>query len=287
MMRTSPRASLAARAVVPAALALLALPACDRESSLPPASAPSAASVAPSEPAVSTSPTPTKSATKERSPEPKLPAAVSNAAYRPRIKPAEFTTDVDNAYYPLRPGTSYTFQGVSAGSPETDIVTVTHQTKVVMGVRCVVVRDEVRTSGALTELTFDWYAQDGDGNVWYFGEDSHEYSGGSPVSAFGSWQAGVDGAQPGIVMPGAPERGQRYRQEYRRGQAEDMAEILRLNDRAKVPYDTFKDVLVTRDFSPLEPGVIEQKYYATGVGVVQESLVQGGEEVSRLVRVRH
>jgi hypothetical protein len=176
---------------------------------------------------------------------------------------------------------------VAAGAHETDTVTVTHQTKVVMGVRCVVVRDEVRTNGALTELTYDWYAQDDDGNVWYFGEDSHEYSGGVPTTAYGSWQAGVAGAQPGIVMPGSPARGQRYRQEYRRGQAEDEAEILRLNENANVPYDAFHDVVVTKDYSPLEPGIIEHKYYASGVGVVQEILVSGGDEVSRLVHVRH
>src|SRR5919205_1338378 len=223
--------------------------------------------------------TPTHQATKEAKPERKLPAAVSSAPYRPRIDPDRFTTKVDNPYYPLEPGTTYTFEGVAAGGQETDIVTVTHQTKVVMGVRCVVVRDEVRTNGALTELTYDWYAQDDDGNVWYFGEDSHEYSGGTPTTAYGSWRAGVDGAQPGIVMPGTPARGQRYRQEYRRGQAEDMAEILRLNDDAKVPYDVFHDVVVTKDFSPLEPGIIEPKYYASGVGVVQEILVQGGDEI--------
>jgi hypothetical protein len=207
--------------------------------------------------------------------------------YRPRIIPARFTTEIDNPYLPLAPGTSYFFEGVSAGLQETDTVTVTHQTKEIIGVRCVVVRDEVRTSGQLTELTFDWYAQDRDGNVWYFGEDSHDYSGGSAVSAAGSWEAGVDGAQPGIVMPGSPVRGQAYRQEYRRGEAEDMAQVLRLNDAARVPFGSFHSVVVTKDWSPLEPGVVEQKYYARDVGLVLESLVQGGEDVSRLVKVRH
>jgi hypothetical protein len=287
-----PRTSMRARALVSLAVALIAASSC-RGAPSSERAASRAASVAPKEPAPTASHVAAQASPKQtESPEAqheqgKLPAAVSPRPYRPKIVPARFPTEVDNPYFPLKPGTTYTFEGTSAGLPETDTVTITHRTKEVMHVPCVVVRDEVRTSGQLTELTFDWYAQDRDGNVWYFGEDSHEYSGGSPVSAFGSWEAGIAGAQPGIVMPGAPERGQRYRQEYRHGQAEDMAEILRLGETAKVPYRSFDSVLVTRDWSPLEPGVVEQKYYASGVGVVQESLIQGGTEVSQLVKVRH
>jgi hypothetical protein len=291
MANPSPRAVIAARAVLALVVVVTVASSC-RSSSDAEQAASATAPATTDEPATSApdaaSPSPKETASSKEQDEPqgRLPAAVSPKPYRPKIVAARFTTKIDNPYYPLAPGTSYTFEGVAAGLHETDTVTVTHQTKVIMHVRCVVVRDEVRTNGQLTELTFDWYAQDRDGNVWYFGEDSHEYSSGSPVSAFGSWQAGVAGAQPGIVMPGSPERGQRYRQEYRQGQAEDMAEILRLGDTAKVPYKSFHSVIVTKDWSPLEPGIVEQKYYASGVGVVQESLVQGGYEVSRLVKVQ-
>lgn len=286
MTEPAPGGRISARVLLALLLVLIVATGCRESSERADASTkPAAPSPTPASARASGSPARSPSPRSSTSTRRKLPAAVSNDPYRPDIAPARFTTRIDNPYLPLIPGTTYTFEGVSAGLPETDIVTVTHQTKGIMGVRCVVVRDEVRTSGQLTELTFDWYAQDEDGNVWYFGEDSHEYSGGSPVSAFGSWKAGVDGAQPGIVMPGTPVKGQTYRQEYRRGQAEDMAQILRLNDRANVPYDSFHSVVVTKDWSPLEPGIVEQKYYASGVGLVLESLVQGGDDVSRLVSV--
>jgi hypothetical protein len=286
MTQLVPGPRISTRVLLALFLTLIAATAC-RESSERTDASTKPAAPSPTPPSARASGSPARSASPgpSTSTRRKLPAAVSNDPYHPDIAPARFTTKIDNPYFPLIPGTTYTFQGVSAGFPETDIVTVTHQTKAIIGVRCVVVRDEVHTSGQLTELTFDWYAQDEDGNVWYFGEDSHEYSGGSPVSAFGSWEAGVDGAQPGIVMPGTPVNGQTYRQEYRRGQAEDMAQILRLNDRAKVPYDSFHSVVVTKDWSPLEPGIVEQKYYASGVGLVLESLVRGGDDVSRLVSV--
>jgi hypothetical protein len=234
----------------------------------------------------SISPTPEVPPSPTPPPPARLPARVTNAPYRPKIDPARFTTTIDNPYFPLTPGTTYRFEGVSSGGNETNAVAVTARTKKILGVTCVVVRDEVRTDGRVTELTFDWYAQDADGNVWYFGEDSRDYSGGTVTSTHGSWQAGVDGAQPGIVMPGVPTKHVTYRQEYLPGEAEDQARVLALNGSASVPYGSFEDLVVTRDWSPLEPSVIERKFYAKGVGLVLERLVSGAGEFSRLVDVR-
>jgi hypothetical protein len=265
--------------VLPLQLALAAalLGACDRTTTAATTSPPSSPVASPSH---SASATHTSSASPTA-----FPAAVTDGTYEPRIDPDRFTTEIDNAYMPWAPGTSYRFEGDTAYGHETDTVTVTHDTVKILGVTCVVVRDEVQTDGQLAELTFDWYAQDVDGNVWYFGEDSHEYSGGVATSSIGSWKAGVDGAQPGIVMPGEPAIGLRYRQEYLPGEAEDQATILALHGHADVPIDSFDRVLVTKDWSPLEPSVIEHKYYARGIGVVLEELVSGGSERVELVRV--
>jgi hypothetical protein len=214
-----------------------------------------------------------------------FPAAVRLDPYEPAIHPEDFTTKIDNPYFPLKPGTTYRFEGTTSAGHETDTVTVTNKTVVIMGVHCVVVKDAVQTNGQLTELTFDWYAQDAEGNVWYFGEDSHEVSGGVVTSSYGSWKAGVAGARPGVVMPANPKLGLTYRQEYLVGQAEDMARILDLDEKATVPYGSFDQLVLTQDWSPLEPSVIEHKLYARGFGLVMETLVSGGD-VSKLVDVR-
>jgi hypothetical protein len=173
-------------------------------------------------------------------------------AYSSHINPSDFTTKIDNKYFPLKPGTTFVYQGKSGRNPERDVMSVTHATKQIMGVKCVVVDDRVWTGGKLTEKTFDWYAQDKKGNVWYFGENSKEYKNGK-VSTGGSWEAGKHGAKPGIIMQADPKVRQTYRQEYSKGVAEDMAKVLKLNGSAKVPYDPFHHVLVTREWSPLEP----------------------------------
>jgi hypothetical protein len=144
----------------------------------------------------------------------------------------------------------------------------------------------VSVAGELQELTFDWYTQDVDGNVWYFGEDSKEYANGVVTSTGGSWEAGVNGALPGIIMLADPRVGTAYRQEYYRGEAEDMGKVVALGEHVSVPAGSFDDVVVTQDFTPLEPSILERKYYAPGIGVVLERLVEGGAESSRLVDVR-
>src|ERR687897_2410599 len=182
-------------------------------------------------------------------------------SYTPHIDPAEFTIKVDNEYFPMKPGTTFIYEGKG----ERDQMSVTHDTKKVMGVECVVVDDRAWEDGKLIEKTYDWFAQDEQGSVWYFGEDAKEYKNGKVVSTKGSWEAGVDGAKPGIIMQAHPKVGQTYRQEYYKGEAEDMAKVQSLNDSVRVPYGSFDEVLETREWTPLQPGFSERKYYARGV----------------------
>ena len=208
------------------------------------------------------------------------------APYNPEIDPANFTTKIDNPFYPLKRGKVYTDQGVTDAGQEVNTVEVTHSERVIMGVTCVEVIDTVFTNGELTELTHDWFAQDTQGNVWYFGEDVKEYSSGVVVSTAGSWLAGVDGGLPGIVMEANPQVGDQYRQEYLKHVAEDMAEVLSLDGNATVPAGTFTGCVVTKDFSPLERKVIENKWFARGIGLVKSMNVKGGTDTSELVSVR-
>jgi len=201
--------------------------------------------------------------------------------YAPTIDPARFTDRVTNPYFPLTPGTTYVYEGTKDGAPQRNEVTVTRDAKTILGVRCVVVHDVVTEEGNLVEETFDWYAQDSDGNVWYFGEDSKEYEG----STKGSWEAGVDGAQPGIVMEASPKVGDTYRQEYYAGEAEDMATVLNVNESKTVSAGAYQEVVVTEDFTPLEPDTVEHKYFAPGVGFVMGTMVKGGSEEIELVEI--
>jgi hypothetical protein len=190
--------------------------------------------------------------------------------YNPQIDPADFSTTIDNPYFPLIPGTTFVLEGTKEGEKQHNDVIVTDATITIMGVTCVVVEDRVLVNDVITELTFDWYAQDKDGNVWYFGEDSTAFEEGQPPDTGGSWEAGVEGALPGIIMPGEPKVGDVYRQEYWKGEAEDFAEVTAVTGTITVPYGTFDHTLVTKEWSPLEPDVIEGKTYAPGAGVVME-----------------
>jgi len=189
---------------------------------------------------------------------------IVDTSYDPAIDPAAFVAAVDNPYSPLTPGAELVY----VDGADTIRVAVLADVKVILGVTCTVVHDRVFEGGELAEDTYDWFAQDTLGNVWYFGEDTKEMSGGVVVSTEGSWEAGVDGAKPGIIIPANPVVGQEYRQEYYACIAEDMGEILDLDSSATVPYGTFVGCLKTRDFTPLEPEVDENKYYAPGVGLV-------------------
>jgi hypothetical protein len=203
--------------------------------------------------------------------------------YNPVIIPQDFVADITNPYFPLTPGSVYVYEGETDEGSERVVVTVTHDIKEILGVACTVVRDQVWIDGELAEDTFDWFAQDKDGNVWYFGEDSMEIENGQVVGTEGSWEAGVDGAKPGVVMQGDPQIGQAYRQEYYAGEAEDMAKVLSVNESVIGPTGSYTKVLKTEEWSPLEPGIAEHKYYAPGVGLVLETVVTGGEGQLELV----
>ncbi len=192
------------------------------------------------------------------------------------LDPASFSKTIDNPYFPLVPGTTFTYRFVNEEGAEEKVVTeVTSDTKAILGVNCIVVHDREFEDGELVEDTFDWYAQDKDGNVWYFGEDTKELEEGKVVSTAGSWEAGIDGAVPGIIMLANPERGLKYRQEYYEGEAEDLAEVVSLDNTVTVPYGTFENCLKTRETTALEPDIVEFKFYAAGVGFIQAQTKEG------------
>ena len=202
-------------------------------------------------------------------------------AYNPHIDAANFQTTVDNPWFPLVPGTTYSYLEKIGGSTNENEVIVTKDTKVIMGVTCVVVHDKVMHNGALLEETFDWYAQDKQGNVWYFGEATKEFEANGKVSTKGSWEAGVNSAQPGIIMMGKPAPGKPYRQEYYAGEAEDMGQIIAVNESVTVPFGSFTGCIRTKEWSMLEPGS-EKKWYVRGVGVVRTES-SSNTEVSTLI----
>jgi hypothetical protein len=205
--------------------------------------------------------------------------------YSPHIDPANFVAAIDNPLLPFTPGTVLRYEGTSGGEPQVNTVTVTHETRGIIGVTCVVVADSVFTGVQLVEATLDWYAQDRDGNVWYFGEDSKEYQNGVLVSTEGSWLAGVDGAKPGIVMEADPKVGDSYRQEYQKDVAEDQAQVLSLGEQVTVPFGSYAQCPETKEWTRLEPGVVEHKYYARSVGMLKSVMVAGGSDQSELVSV--
>jgi len=211
-----------------------------------------------------------------------------HGTYSPAIDPANFVEAIDNRYFPLEPGTAFHYKGVAEDgkTPQTDDMAVTQQTKEIMGVTCTVVRDTVYQRGKLVERTFDWYAQDEGGNVWYMGELAREVEHGKLVKASDSWEGGVNGAQPGIIMPGNPQPGDEYRQEYYPGHALDQARVIGSGGPVKVPSGSYGHTLATVETAPkLDPGVAERKYYVAGVGDVKEQTVSGNQEQIQLVSI--
>jgi hypothetical protein len=199
------------------------------------------------------------------------------------LDPAEFTTEIDNPYWPMSVGSRWVYDEVDEEGNVLKVeVTVTERTKqIANGVEARVVRDVVSEDGEPVEVTDDWYAQDSEGNIWYLGENTAEYENGKVVTRAGSFEAGVDGAQPGVIMPADPQAGMTYRQEYYAGEAEDQGEILSLDQQVAVPFGRFTDALMTRDINPLEPKVNELKFYAPDVGPVLTldiGTVGGGRE---------
>jgi hypothetical protein len=202
--------------------------------------------------------------------------------YNPIINPANFVEGVTNPLFPLTPGTTFIYRG----GGELVTVTVTDRTKMILGVKCIVVRDVVEVDGVVVEDTEDFFAQDREGNVWYFGEITQEFENGELASLEGSFKAGVNGARPGIIMKAAPQVGNIYRQEFLLGEAEDIAEVLSLVGSATVPAASCNnDCLITKEFTPLEPGAVENKYYARGVGFILQIVPETGERLE-LVEIR-
>jgi len=205
--------------------------------------------------------------------------------YDPVIDPANFSEKVDNPYFPLKPGTVFVYEGTTAGAKVHSEFAVTRNTAQILGVTTVEVHDTVFTDGQLTEDTLDWFAQDRNGNVWYFGENTEELIGGRPSSLGGTFTAGVDGAKPGIIMKAHPAIGDFYGQEFALGEAEDFADVASLTDTVSVPAGSFIKVLRTHETTPLEPDLREDKFYAPGVGNVLTRDLNTGEEI-KLIAVQ-
>ena len=246
------------------------------EPSKPPSPSPGGASpsaspaTSPAEASLAAAATPSASPSAEAAD--RNPAAfVEGQPYEVTIDPADFVAIIDNPFMPLKPGTKVSFDGA-----ERIEITISAETKTIVGVPATVVRDQVFLNGELEEDTLDWFAQDRKGNVWYFGEETAEYRQGKVVSTKGSWEGGVDGALPGIIMLADPQVGDVYRQEFYEGEAEDIGEVTGVGGSITVPLGTFTDILVTEEWTPLEPNVRERKTYVPGIGVVETRPVKGG-----------
>ena len=203
------------------------------------------------------------------------------------LNPSDFSTEIDNTYWPMVPGTRWIYHEADAdGGVLRVVVTVTGETKeIANGVTARVVRDTVSRGGEVIEDTFDWYAQDDRGTIWYLGEDTAEFENGTVTSREGSFEAGVDGALPGVIIPGQPVVGLSYRQEYFAGEAEDNGQVLSLDEMADTPAGHFDDALLTKDTITIEPDVLEYKLYAPGVGPVLTLGVSGGAGREELVEI--
>lgn len=281
-------------AIIAAVAVVTGLAACSNDAVSSPAvpstapsaqSVPSASAVAPSPSTIEPSPS-IALASPSVAPSPAATAnpakVVKGSAYRPEIDPAGFTTDISNRYMPLVPGTVFVYKSTD-GRVET---AVTSDNKWIMGIKTVVVRDRGFTNGELSEDTVDWFAQDAAGNVWYFGENTAECAGGRIKSRAGAWTAGVDGAQPGVVMLAQPSVGEAYRQEYLHGEAEDVARVLKTDSTLKNGSKTYQGGVVTEESTALEPGTLEHKSYVPNVGLIESRDVKGGSTVETLTGVK-
>jgi len=213
-------------------------------------------------------------------------ASSAGSGYEPVLNPANFTTTIDNPYFPLPVGRTWVYHGVKDGQTQEDRVTVTDQTKVVAeGITARVVSDVATHDGTVIERTSDWYAQDKQGNVWYVGEDTAHYLPSGKVDTSGSWEAGVHDAEPGLIMEASPQIPDAYRQEFLSGQAEDTAWTVDTSSSVTVPFGTFKNALTSLEATRIEPGAYDRKIYAPGIGMVREEALTGAPENAELVSV--
>jgi hypothetical protein len=204
------------------------------------------------------------------------------------IDPASFTKPVANPYFPLKPGTVFTYRGTEGSDRLVEHLRVTHRTEKIQGVATTVIKDILFANGRLQERTTDWYAADNGGTVWYFGERTAVYDKhGNVKSREGTWRAGVNGGVAGIIMPADPKPTDAYRQEFLAGHAEDQAWIVSRHEQLRVPYGRVTDVVRSYEWTRLEPHVVSVKFYGPHLGIVSEQDVAGGTEFLQLVHVRH
>jgi hypothetical protein len=271
------------RPLVLLAVAAITFVSCRATESSPPATAAAPAST----PAATASTAPASPSAQAE------PSAAATAEAFPQggdpvtLDPADFTADIDNPFFPMVAGTRWTYRETdSEGQTLKVVVVATTKTKLLAnGITARVVRDTVSLEGAIVEDTFDWYAQDAQGNVWYMGEDTAEFEDGKVSTTAGSFQAGVDGALPGIAMPADPQPGMKYRQEYYQGEAEDNAEVLSTAEMAEVPLGHYDDVLLTKETVTIEPDALEYKLYGRGIGELLALDVSGGSGRQELLKV--
>jgi len=218
-----------------------------------------------------------------------IPGAAAGAparhGYEPVLNPADFVRSITNPYFPLPVGRTLIYRGIRDGVTQIDTVHVTSQTRVLEGITATAVSDVATHRGKLLEKTTDWYAQDKRGNVWYLGEDTTHFLPNGKADTSGSFQAGVDGAQPGIIMKATPRIPDAYRQECYAGQAEDTAWVVATSGSVRVPYGRVRGVLTTLEATRIEPGAYDQKVYGPGIGIVSERSLTGPNEFARLVSV--
>lgn len=205
-----------------------------------------------------------------------------NGDYMSQIYAGNFVSRVTNSFLPLTPGSTFSFRTETDKGSEIGEIEILTETKNILGITCTVVRDKVYVNNQLIEDTYDWFAQDKNGNVWYMGELVDNYVNGVIDNHYGSWEAGLDGAEPGIMMPADPSPGLYYRQEHYLGQAEDQAEIVGGNQTITVPAGTFRNCIKIRETNPLDPSFLEYKYYVSGVGLVKVEKIGDPAEVEEL-----
>jgi len=211
-----------------------------------------------------------------------LPTFGPGSTYRPVYAAADFTANVDNPWFPLKPGTKFIYTGTKDGKSARDVFNPTSRIKMIDGVPCRVVEDKLYLEGKLAEDTLDYYSQDKAGNVWYFGEETKSIDENGTVDTSGTWMAGVNGAQPGVYMEADPQLSHVFRQEWYKGEAEDQFKVVSLTDHTTVPYGSFDTALRTEESTTLEPEILDNKYYVRGVGQVLEVQVKGPPPIEKL-----
>lgn len=215
---------------------------------------------------------------------PSRPSASCPASYHPVLDPGHFVGHVDNPLFPLPVGRVLVYRGIKDGRTQIDTVTVTDRTKVIEGIAATAVTDVAKHGSTLLERTTDWYAQDDRGNVWYLGEATRAYAPDGTIDTSGSWKAGMNGAQPGLIMEATPEPPDAYRQECLSGEAMDTAWVVSRGGSVRVPFGRLHRALRTLEFTQLEPGTVDEKLYAPGLGIVLERTMAGGNEYAKLIR---